>query len=210
MKKLLITAAIIACGSSFASAPIYKAAAPKSLMCPAYGYGIQLGSAASIPDPTDSVTPVSVSNGGGIYVSKDCVQFSTLVGTYKESMDAYTESGSTTAKSDIRYYYTTFELAYAKPVTQNISAGLGLSGTRYDTTNDIAKNVNNTPYGVGLSFLLSQKLTDRFAMAYSFPLVLYSNNGQTANTSSTTRKSTAVNILGAIFTGTVSMRYSLA
>ena len=210
MKKLLFTAAVIACGASFASAPIYKAAAPKSLMCPAYDYGIQLGSAASIPGPDNAEIPLSVSNGGGIYVSKDCVRFSTLLGTYKESKDAYTTSGSTTAESDIRYYYTTFELAYAKPVTQNVSAGLGLSGTRYDTTDDITNNVNNTPYGVSLSFLLSQKLTDRFAVTYSFPLVLYSNNGQTANTSDTTRKSTTVNILGTLFTGMVSMRYSLA
>jgi hypothetical protein len=204
----LITAAVIACGTSFASAPIYKAAAPKSLMCPAYDYGIQLGSSGTNQSQyNDSGTGPQ---GAGFYASKDCVRISALFSALKQNQDDITDSGSTTAGQDFTLYSAVFELAYVKPITQSTGAGLGLSYGRKTSTDDTATGIDAAPYDVALKVLVSQKLSDRLSLGYSFPLVRYMNNGQSKNTSVTNQKETHIDFFGMINSGGVSIRYSLA
>ena len=208
MKKLLFTAAVIACGASFASAPIYKAAAPKSLMCPAYDYGIQLGSSGTYQDNYNF--SATSTQGAGFYASKDCVRFSALFSALKQNQDDYTDSGSTTAGKDFTWYTAVFELAYVKPITQSAGAGLGLSYARLASTDDAAAGIDDDPYDVSLKILVSQKLSDRLSLGYSFPLVRYMNNGQSINTTMTNQKQTHIDFFGQLNSGGVSLRYSLA
>ena len=211
MKKLLFTAAVIACGASFASAPIYKAAAPSSI-CPAFDYGVQLGSSGTNQSQggLSNLEPQSSTQGFGFYASKDCVSFSTVFSALKFNGDDYTTSSGGVAGNNFTYYATAFELSYAKPITQSVSSGLGLSYGRLTSTDDTAANIKNTPYDVSLNFLLSQKLTDRFTLGYSAPIIRYMNNGQTENTSTDKQKNTAISLFGFLNQSSIAIRYRLA